>query len=896
MKTSPFLGRKSWTFAGVLLVSALLSGVAGAQAAFNFSPGGGFTSTNVCPNSAAIEGCVILTNGSPNQPTVISGGILRLNTADPNQHASAWYSTAEPLNTGFTTAFQFTIANGGGPGDGIALVIQGDPAGTGAIGYTGNGQNMSYGNNDSPNASGPGNAILNSLAVELDTYQNGGGLNVGYGDPNGNHIGIQSCAPTTNPTAPAPVLNANSADHNYVCPDGKHALLGITSLTGVSLSDGSTHTLTVNYLPPGTCTSSCNNFSVYLDSSLVLQITLDITKQLSLPNNSAYLGFTSATGAAVEDNDIVSWSYSQLPLAPITITQPLQPDATTTFNFSPTLTAKVDYSKSGIDPAAFNGVFMQSTVQVISDTDYQNLVANTPFQGTTCLHQDIGTNPSTGQPTYACVVTTDLCTTPTSATPLGTNCPGALAALIGTANIFNADPSQKPITGPGYIMGRDTALSCGSDPNPTACKNLINIFDNITGDPTVTGKTKNFNSLVIPIQGVVQPVTAVTTNPPLNQGWARGPVSVMFNATESPANNTITKIDYSAAGDNLPAPVSGTITGSTGSIAVPATGPAVQGSTVLTYAATDSSGTPERVVTNNAGQLSTALPTFAINFDLTPPVVACSPPAPAWQAPDVGVPCSASDSPSGLANPSQASFNLATAVLSGTETKTAMTSTATVFDVAGNSASTGPFGPFWVDKKRPVISAITVSPVIPILGQPVTVSYSCSDGGSGVALCGSASFAGVASTGTLISAVDGTLGTHTFTVNATDLVGNTTSTPVTYTVSAGAQLSISPTTIAFGNVKIYSINAKTITVKNTGTSVVNFSSIRLTQTESDGGPGREFVMLNLCGSKLAAGKSCTVVIGFVADEIVGAAGTVTFVDNAAGSPQQVQISGNVVQR
>jgi len=39
-----------------------------------------------------------------------------------------------------------------------------------------------------------------------------------------------------------------------------------------------------------------------------------------------------------------------------------------------------------------------------------------------------------------------------------------------------------------------------------------------------------------------------------------------------------------------------------------------------------------------------------------------------------------------------------------------------VFDVAGNSASTGPFGPFWVDKKPPVISAITVSPVIPILG------------------------------------------------------------------------------------------------------------------------------------------------------------------------------------
>jgi hypothetical protein len=317
---------------------------------------------------------------------------------------------------------------------------------------------------------------------------------------------------------------------------------------------------------------------------------------------------------------------------------------------------------------------------------------------------------------------------------------------------------------------------------------------------------------------------------------------------------------------------------------------------VVTYAATDSSGTPERVVTNTAGQLSTALPTFTINFDLTPPVVACNPPAPAWQAPDVGVPCSASDSPSGLANPSQASFNLATSVSSGSETKTAMTPAVTVFDVAGNSTIAGPFGPFWVDKKPPVISAITISPAVPVFGQAVTASYSCSDGGSGVALCGSSSFAGIANTGTLLSAIDGSLGTHTFTVNATDLVGNTTSSPVTYTVSAGPQLNISPTTIAFGTVKKFSINAKVITVKNTGTLLVTFSSIKLTQTESDGGPGREFVMVNLCGSKLAAGKSCAIVIGFLADEIVSAAGTVTFVDNAASSPQQVQISGNVVKR
>src|SRR5882672_12903308 len=128
MKTSPFFGPKSLTLAGSLLLSALLSGVAGAQAAFNFSPGG-FTATNVCASSATPAlTCQVLTNGSPNLPTVTSGGVLRLNSAGSNQHASAWYHVSQPLNTGFTTAFQFAISSGGSPGDGLALVIQGDPA------------------------------------------------------------------------------------------------------------------------------------------------------------------------------------------------------------------------------------------------------------------------------------------------------------------------------------------------------------------------------------------------------------------------------------------------------------------------------------------------------------------------------------------------------------------------------------------------------------------------------------------------------------------------------------------------------------------------------------------------------------------------------------------------
>jgi hypothetical protein len=100
---------------------------------------------------------------------------------------------------------------------------------------------------------------------------------------------------------------------------------------------------------------------------------------------------------------------------------------------------------------------------------------------------------------------------------------------------------------------------------------------------------------------------------------------------------------------------------------------------------------------------------------------------------------------------------------------------------------TGAFGPFDVDKKAPVISAITISPSSPTFGQTVTATYTCSDGGSGVVLCGpsgSQQIAATAST-TVTSPADSTTGDHTFTVTSQDAVGNITmpASSVSYTVS-----------------------------------------------------------------------------------------------------------------
>src|SRR5580658_10232506 len=776
-------------FAGLIFIGLIFAGL-GAQVAsaqtFGFPAATGFTTSNVCANSATPPpACQVLTVGSPSQPQVITGGILQLNSANLNQHGAAWYYLPQPISTGFTTAFQFQITSTNAcfscsfPADGLALVIQNDPAGTGALGYTGDGQNISYGNNDVSTASGPGNAITNSLAIELDTY-----LNTNYSDPNGNHIAVQSCGPN-NPST----LTPNSADHDYTCPDGNLAAIALDELpTGLSLSDGNPHTITVNYLPPGTCTSGCNNLSVYMDSTLILQTTVNLATQLSLTaNGSAYIGLTAATGGSVENNNVLSWSFSSLPLAPITINQPLQ-TTQTDFNYTPTLSSVADYSQSGLGSGAFTGVVMQGTVQTITSQQFTQLVQNTPFQGTTCQLQD------TGGGNYGCVLTTDLCTTSTNSTASGANCPNTgTNALINVSNTYNLDPSQKPIIAPGYIMGKDTALSCGASGDNT-CKGLVNIFASISGDAATSGgRTNNFNSTLIPILGVVQPSTSATTTPALNSGWTNGSVTLNFNSAEMvPGNNTnppatlptIASINYSATGENLPTPPSGTLSGTSGSIVIPATS---QGATVVTFFATDSAGTVENITTNSGGQVSSANPTITIQVDTIAPTVSCTPPAPAWQATDVIVSCNASDNAGGSGLVGPASFNVTTSVPAGTETNAATIAAVTVQDIAGNtSAPQGPFGPFEVDKKAPVIMGPTISPASPTFGQSVTANYSCTDGGSGVVLCGpsgTATIPAAGNTGSLSSPASGSVGSHTFTVNAQDAVGNqSVPSSVTYTV------------------------------------------------------------------------------------------------------------------
>jgi Bacterial lectin len=239
-------------------------------------------------------------NGTASQATNGNGQqVLRLTPDLGGQDGSAWYTTQQSVANGFTTVFQFQITHNPatyGPADGIAFVVQNSASfecgplcalggGGGGIGYDG---------------------IDNSLAVEFDTYQNS------Y-DPNANHVAVQSCG-TAN----------NTADHTTSCK------LGIAPMPGVSLADGNVHTAVLQYDPGG---EGPGTLSIFIDNVgmpvLTVPLQLDTLLNLNFPEDgtqTAYVGFTGATGAASENNDILTWTFTPGgTTAPTPITQTLTP-------------------------------------------------------------------------------------------------------------------------------------------------------------------------------------------------------------------------------------------------------------------------------------------------------------------------------------------------------------------------------------------------------------------------------------------------------------------------------------------------------------------------------------------------------------------------------------------
>ena len=193
------------------------------------------------------------------------GNVLRLTPAAPSQSGSAFTTVAVPLGSqnSFSTYFQFRITNSGGftdtdgslGADGIVFVVQtvNNNAGGagGGIGYQG---------------------ISPSLGVEFDTWNNG--------EISGNHVGIDLNGSVNSVTAVHEPTRFNNGQvwNAWVDYNGSNNLLEVRW----SLS---------NVRPVAS----------------MLSRTQDLVALLG--QNTAFIGFTSGTGAAWGNHDILTWEY-----------------------------------------------------------------------------------------------------------------------------------------------------------------------------------------------------------------------------------------------------------------------------------------------------------------------------------------------------------------------------------------------------------------------------------------------------------------------------------------------------------------------------------------------------------------------------------------------------------
>lgn len=193
----------------------------------------------------------------------LASSALRLTPDLSTQRGSAYYKQAFSLdqNTSFNTQFQFRTGGtqGTNGADGFTFVIQGNDTtfvsgSGGTLGYAG---------------------LTNSIAVKFDTYKN-----AEYGDVSGNNIGVLKRG------------DMRSTKEVNV---------------GLDINSGAAINAWVDY------NATARQLDVYLSNSTtkpgtaLLSETVDLT---ALVGNTAYMGFTGATGGLRNSQSIEKWTAS----------------------------------------------------------------------------------------------------------------------------------------------------------------------------------------------------------------------------------------------------------------------------------------------------------------------------------------------------------------------------------------------------------------------------------------------------------------------------------------------------------------------------------------------------------------------------------------------------------
>jgi hypothetical protein len=431
-------------------------------------PPNSLDSTRVC-NASLVEGCpsgfVITANGdAQSAQNALEQNVLRLTPAAAHKKGSAWFNTPQPVAGGFTTVFQFQLTQGSEPpADGIAFVIQNSSLSAlgrdgGSIGYADGGGSCDGVPCDT------GGGIPNSLAVEFDAFDNDGAT----GDPNANHIAVQSCGLSDG--EPLPNSNAH-AENGFGFPV---CLIGDVASPETTMSDGEVHTVVIDYTPPA-CELECEGtLTVKLDGADVLTVAVSLPDQLNLPDGTAWVGLTAATGDSYEKHDILSWTFT--PHTTSEIEKPIPPGGQTSlFNFG-SHNLKVTYPAGFTNP---DGIIMEVQAQPISPAAFAALLVGGPFAGGTCTVYD-GTGGN-------CVIYQVKCEDATTDGDVA--CPTEDSPTIEVSTSYDLAPPQTTVDNPGFLRA-DPAFGVSS-----VVTNIISSFSQTRIDPTDTGRTIHFSQL-----------------------------------------------------------------------------------------------------------------------------------------------------------------------------------------------------------------------------------------------------------------------------------------------------------------------------------------------------------------------------------------------------------------
>ncbi len=208
-------------------------------------------------------------NGDAETVTTADGVVLRLTAATGNEGGSS-FATKPVDATSFTSHFRFRITEPGGGlfdcntetgADRLVFVVQSVSAGVGGVG-----QGIGYA------------GIPKSAGVEFDTW-----CNAGNNDPSSNHVGID--------------ING-SVNHGAGAP--------FTADVATKLDNGQLWYAWVSY--------DGATLRAYLNDEPVQPFQPIVEREMDLPailqQPTAFVGFTSATGAAWGNHDIVYWEYT----------------------------------------------------------------------------------------------------------------------------------------------------------------------------------------------------------------------------------------------------------------------------------------------------------------------------------------------------------------------------------------------------------------------------------------------------------------------------------------------------------------------------------------------------------------------------------------------------------